>query len=236
MSIDHIIVYSLISLSGIRLLSIFAEWVKLGFIFTKSPFLTSIVNFAKAVIPVLLIVFVVRGFFFEIYKVPSKSMLPTLQVSDYILLHKSAYSAKVPVFDYKLFSTGDIEKGDVIAFKYPLDEKFNYVKRVYGLPGDNITYKDKQLFINDEKIKEEPLNTIDQDEFFMAFINTHTFQIQKSTQHKNTKSEGSWLVPKDAYFVMGDNRDGSSDSRFWGFVPKEKVFGKIIINISDYFR
>lgn len=192
---------------------------------TREPLST---EYSVSFLPVLAVVFVLRSFVVEPFTIPSGSMLPTLQVSDYILVNKFAYGVRFPVFNAKLIEVGEPERGDVMVFKYPEKPTINYIKRVVGLPGDEILYQDKQLYINGEKMELEfvakepparPTRILYRENLTGV---EHMIQVDPF----NDLFPGRWKVSENSYFVMGDNRDNSRDSRAWGFVPDELIVGK----------
>ncbi|AKS42440.1 signal peptidase I [Wenzhouxiangella marina] len=186
--------------------------------------------------PILLVVLIFRSFLFEPFKIPSASMVPSLLIGDFIVVNKFAYGLRLPVLNTEFLSTGEPERGDVVVFRYPVDGRTNFIKRVIGLPGDTITYRNKMLFINGEPMLQEqdgvwigeginrnrpgerPLRRIEQlgEVSHPILVNPQTVQ----------RGQQSWTVPEGHYFVMGDNRDASSDSRAWGFVPEDHLVGK----------
>lgn len=186
------------------------------------------VEYSKSFLPVLMIVFVLRSFLVEPFTIPSGSMLPTLDIGDYILVNKFAYGVRLPVIGTKIVGMEDPQPGDVMVFKYPENPRINYIKRVIGVPGDVIKYQNKQLTINGEevettfKMKVPPSNPrwrISEEN-----LNGVLHDIQVSTI--NDLGGGQWVVPEGHYFAMGDNRDNSRDSRAWGFVPDRYLVGK----------
>jgi signal peptidase I len=192
-----------------------------------------IVEYARSFFPVFLIVLLLRSFLIEPFRIPSGSMMPTLLVGDFILVNKFVYGIRLPVSDYKLFEVSQPERGDVVVFRYPLDPSTPFIKRVVGLPGDRIAYYNKVLYINGQQadqrligtytghgsganmtgasLKQETLKPI-----------THPILIQ--TGYPSV--DGKLVVPEGHYFVLGDNRDNSRDSRYWGTVPEELLIGK----------
>lgn len=195
------------------------------------------VEYSRSLFPVLLIVLLFRSFLFEPFKIPSGSMIPTLLIGDFIVVNKFAYGLRLPVLNSKVFAVGDPERGDVAVFRYPVDPKVNFIKRVVGLPGDTITYRDKQLFINGEPVKEQggaPYRSTDvkcstprKDAVrYREALGSrrHDILIHGVTRGRN----GQWVVPPGHYFMMGDNRDRSNDSREWGFVPEGNLVGRAV--------
>jgi signal peptidase I len=185
-----------------------------------------VIETSRSFFPVLAIVLVLRSFLVEPFQIPSGSMLPTLEVGDFILVNKFSYGLRLPVLGTKILSVDDPVSGDVMVFKYPKDGKTNYIKRVIGTPGDIIKYKDKALFINGVKVPEQHIATLPTLKLFEEKLGAVTHQLYEKRRSPNVAAEGEWLVPENSYFMMGDNRDNSNDSRFWGFVPDHLVVGK----------
>jgi len=192
-----------------------------------------IVEYARSFFPVLLLVLVVRSFLFEPFRIPSSSMMPTLLIGDFIFVSKFEYGLRLPVVNTKIVDLNEPERGDVIVFRLPSNPSTNYIKRLVGLPGDTITYRNKRLYVNNEPVKltfkglyesnmgtevriaSESLGGIEHDVLLMPY--------QRSM-------EGTFVVPEGHYFMMGDNRDNSRDSRYpgVGFVPEDLVVGKAV--------
>ena len=192
-----------------------------------------IVEYARSLFPVILIVLLLRSFVVEPFRIPSGSMMPTLLVGDFILVNKSAYGIRLPVVDTKIIDVGEPDRGDVMVFRYPQNPSIDYIKRVIGLPGDRIAYYKKQLFINGDPIAQEGNQSYAGEGSGVSMSGAklrteklldvmHDILIDES---KGTL-EGEFVVPDGQYFVMGDNRDNSNDSRYWGFVPEENLVGK----------
>jgi signal peptidase I len=191
-----------------------------------------IVEYARSFFPIILVVLVIRSFIAEPFRIPSASMLPTLHVGDFILVNKFAYGIRLPVLNTKVIETGEPERGDVVVFRYPNNPEIDYIKRVVGLPGDKVGYFDKTIYINGkpvehiEKEKDDSLINL-----VPARIQLHSEQLG---EHKHNvlidydirRIEGETVVPEGEYFVMGDNRDNSNDSRYWGTVPEQNLVGK----------
>lgn len=185
-----------------------------------------IVETSRSFFPVLAIVLVLRSFLIEPFQIPSGSMLPSLEVGDFILVNKYAYGFRLPVLGTKVIEMDDPKRGDVMVFKYPKDGKTNYIKRVIGIPGDKIEYRNKKLYINGELVEERLLANLPGRKLFEETLGTVKHKLYEHKAQPNLGAEGSWLVPENSYFMMGDNRDNSNDSRFWGVVPDELVVGK----------
>lgn len=192
-------------------------------IHTSEPW---IIETSRSFFPVLAIVLVLRSFLIEPFQIPSGSMLPTLEVGDFILVNKFEYGLRLPVLGTKVVSLNDPQRGDVMVFKYPEDGKTNYIKRVVGIPGDLIKYENKELTINGKVISEKLLANLQQNQLFEEQLGDVKHQIFKASRYPNLGAEGLWKIPDGHYFMMGDNRDNSNDSRFWGLVPDELIVGK----------
>lgn len=189
---------------------------------------------AKSFFPVLLIVLLLRSFLVEPFRIPSGSMMPTLLVGDFILVNKFSYGLRLPVLGSKIVSLGEPQRGDVVVFKYPENPRIDFIKRVIGLPGDNIRYVNKVLYVNDQRVDQEILGTYPGAGKSAQMLGaTRLHEDLLGIQHDilvvpgfNQAPEGEFKVPQGNYFVMGDNRDNSRDSRFWGFVPEQNLVGK----------
>lgn len=206
-------------------------------------------KFKKEAKSIFWIIFLVLGFrstFFEPFKIPSGSMIPTLLIGDFILVNKLSYGVKVPFSDWfsdpiYLTSPDQPARGDVIVFKYPKDTSVNYIKRVVALPGDSVEIVDKVVYINDEPLKTEEFDgkevMEDMDDkyrnynfkFFKTQTGEHTHISQINEDNIYSANYPKIKVPAGHYFVMGDNRDFSADSRSWGFVPFGHIKGRAIL-------
>lgn len=182
----------------------------------------------------------IRQFGVEAFKIPSGSMKPTLTIGDHLLVNKFVYGPRIPFTDSRIFTWKEPKRGDIIVFKYPGDETKDYIKRVIGLPGDKVEIKKGVLFINDQPVQvTETGKYIDREqrvgEHYDVKVNVFEEQlgaIQHAIQYVHDQSAYNFdpiLVPKESVFVMGDNRDNSQDSRFWGFVKYNKILGKALI-------
>ena len=193
----------------------------------------TLVEYAKSFFPVILAVLLLRSFLVEPFRIPSGSMMPTLLVGDFILVNKYAYGIRLPVMNRKVMELGEPGRGDVVVFRFPKDPRVDYIKRVVGVPGDHVVYRDKTLYINDQKIAQIPegsyigvgsgLSMSGADVRREALDNVkHDILVVPRMRGVETDT----VVPEGHYFVMGDNRDNSNDSRYWGFVPDENLVGR----------
>ncbi|PAV27185.1 signal peptidase I [Tamilnaduibacter salinus] len=189
----------------------------------REPYL---VDLSRSFFPVLAIVLVLRSFLVEPFQIPSGSMRPTLEVGDFILVNKFAYGLRLPVLRNEVVDLGDPERGDIMVFRYPKDGETNYIKRVIGLPGDRIRYRNHDLFINGEKVATDFVATLPPFELKHEMLGNVRHDIMVSIRETGRQGNGAWTIPEGEYFVMGDNRDNSNDSRFWGTVPDRLVVGK----------
>jgi len=219
------------------------------------------VEYSVSFFPVILAVFLLRSFLVEPFKIPSGSMIPTLLIGDFILVNKYAYGIRLPVLNVKVVDVGSPRRGDVMVFRYPVDPSLDYIKRVVGLPGDRIEYRDKRLWINGEEVPRRRLGDYESRErlqFFPLYIESFGAQEHEIIHEQEAPgfvSRGGEFnhsgncdynsgglvctVPPGHYFMMGDNRDNSSDSRVWGFVPDANIVGKaffIWLNLGELGR
>jgi signal peptidase I len=183
------------------------------------------VELSKSLLPVFLIVFVLRAFLFEPFKIPSGSMLPTLEIGDFILVSKYEYGLRVPLFGQVIIPVNTPKRGDVLVFRYPEDRSKNFIKRVVGIGGDEVVYRQKRLWINGQEV---PLRLDAVKTQQTLWTEELGGQHQIYTQNDWAMPDGAWIVPKGQYFVLGDNRDNSRDSRFWGFVSDRDILGRAI--------
>ncbi len=208
----------------------------------KEPFY---VDYARSLFPVFFIVLVLRSFIFEPFRIPSQSMMPTLWVGDFILVSKFSYGVRLPVLNTEIWDYGKPQRGDVAVFRYPEDPAINYIKRVIGIPGDHIVYKDKDLWVNGKKVSHQFLgryvgqgsgtemnNALYKKEDLTGVEHKILVRQQAkdfTTHYKSGLAKGmaiDFVVPEGQYYVMGDNRDNSNDSRYWGTVPVDNLVGK----------
>lgn len=206
------------------------------------------IEYSGSFFPVLALVFVLRSFLYEPFKIPSSSMVPTLVVGDLILVNKFTYGIRLPIINKKIVELGSPQPGDVMVFKYPKDMSLDYIKRVVGVPGDRILYQNKRLTVNGRALTYEPLpdyldeerltyskqfkegltergHRILNDEIAPSYVQSPDAFPQNELCTYN--AEGfACTVPAGQYFMMGDNRDNSLDSRYWGFVPDKNIVGR----------
>lgn len=224
------------------------------------------VEYPKSFFPIILIVFVLRSFLVEPFKIPSGSMIPTLLVGDFILVNKFTYGIRIPVINHKIIDLNQPRRGEVMVFRYPENPTLDYIKRVVGLPGDTLEYRDnKRLYVNGELVKTDRPEDYQYMESGLSFVNavrlletlgahSHSILINPDApplqlagvrqfpmrENCDYNNEGfRCVVPANHYFMMGDNRDSSSDSRYWGFVPEENIVGKAFLvwwNFGEFKR
>ena len=218
-------------------------------------------DWTAGLFPVILVVFLLRSFLFEPFKIPSGSMIPTLLVGDLILVNKFAYGIRLPVINTKLTDGTPPQRGDVMVFRYPPKPSLDYIKRVVGVPGDEVAYLNKRLTINGQPVPKEPVS-----DFFDEDAMTYFKQYEEALGPKhhrilNDENRPAFIpgvenfpsrencrysvegvvckVPPGHYFMMGDNRDNSLDSRYWGFVPDKNIVGRaffIWMNFGSFRR
>lgn len=201
----------------------------------------SIVETAKSIFPVLFIVLVLRSFVYEPFQIPSGSMIPTLEVGDFILVNKYTYGLRLPVIGTKVVSMNEPQRGDVMVFKEPMNPNVNFIKRVVGMPGDKVVYRHKTLFVNEKEVPKAFVAELqNENEFeprlgraliyriYEETLNGVTHQIRQDLDLNNPLPQTEWTVPEEQYFMIGDNRDRSNDSRYWGFVPEANIVGKAV--------
>lgn len=215
------------------------------------------IEYSGSFFPVIALVFVLRSFLWEPFKIPSSSMVPTLLVGDFILVNKYTYGIRLPILNQKIIQINDPQRGDVMVFKYPKDMNQDYIKRVIGVPGDKITYEDKRLTVNGKPVEytalddylddQHPvyhkqfveklpspggftehriLNTADRRSIDLGSVDNFPL---RNEQCEYTYDKFTCVVPEGQYFMMGDNRDNSADSRYWGFVPDRNIVGKAFV-------
>ena len=191
----------------------------------------AVVEYARSFFPVLAVVLVLRSFLYEPFQIPSSSMVPTLKVGDYILVDKFSYGLRLPVTRTKILDLGEPERGDVMVFFPPHQNDTYYIKRVIGVPGDHVVYRNKQLTVNDQPVPQEWLAEVPGGRYTVKMgreelpgSDGHLMQ----TDNRRGPRNFSIVVKPAHYFMMGDNRDNSSDSRVWGQVPERDIVGKAV--------
>lgn len=195
---------------------------------TREPL---IVEYSRFLFPVVFTVFLLRGFIAEPFRIPSGSMLPTLEIGDFILVNKFSYGIRIPVINQKVLDFGGPERGDVIVFRYPENPSLDYIKRVIGVPGDKIAYYNKVVHVNGKKVDVKPVGVYQPGFPNVKRFNENLTGIEHDILLDELRPAGDFIqtVPEGSYFVLGDNRDNSRDSRYWGFVPDENLVGKAFL-------
>jgi len=192
-----------------------------------------IVEYSKSFFPIILGVLLLRSFLVEPFRIPSGSMMPTLLVGDFILVNKFSYGLRLPVLNTKIVEIGEPQRGDVAVFRYPEDPSIDYIKRVVGVPGDHIRYAEKKLYVNGELARQEPVGKYIAEGASASMTGamqyketlgsvTHDILVRPNGFNRDFE----YTVPEGQYFVLGDNRDNSRDSRYWGTVPEGNLVGK----------
>ncbi|MCC5856417.1 MAG: signal peptidase I [Idiomarina sp.] len=215
---------------------------------------SSLVEFSRSAFPLIVFILILRSFIYEPFRIPSGSMLPTLLVGDFILVEKFRYGLRDPIFRHEFYRTGRPQHGEIAVFKYPLEPDIDYIKRVVGLPGDRIIYQDKTLYIeracapecrgaNAEEVVKTFVNDSDffygrvalnryeetlGERTYNTLINPTTASQMSGYYNQAGTRVGEWIVPEGHYFVVGDNRDNSRDSRYWGFVQEDLLVGRAV--------
>lgn len=190
-----------------------------------------VIEFSRSFFPIILIVLLLRSFLGEPFRIPSGSMIPTLEVGDFILVNKFAYGLRAPVFHTMLVPVGEPKRGDVAVFRYPRDPSKDFIKRVVGLPGDKLAYRGKVLYINGVRQALNPRGLYSSTDPRFQYATEYVEQLG-DLEHavlinpRRTSRGWTFTVPEGEYFVMGDNRDGSDDSRSWGTVPARNLVGR----------
>lgn len=256
-----LVVHSVMSFAAILLLATTVTgliWAVDKWVLAKKRKATAqepvLVEMAKSFFPVILIVFLLRSFVGEPFKIPSGSMLPSLLVGDFILVNKFTYGIRIPVLNKKVVDMNSPKRGDVMVFRYPMDTSKDFIKRVIGLPGDVVSYKNKRLILNGTPVPTEPAGTLTEVDERGGFQRYDAFSerlgekphvmmnmperpvlVGPPREFPNKKNceyneEGvTCTVPAGHYLMMGDNRDNSDDGRYWGFVPEENIVGKAFL-------
>lgn len=205
-----------------------------------------IVEYSKSFFPVILAVFLIRSFIIEPFKIPSGSMMPTLLAGDFIVVNKFTYGLRIPILNNTFVEINKPQRGDVAVFHFPPDPSIDYIKRIIGVPGDKIAYRNKQLFINGEPVEMRLVGDYQYVASGLNMVTAKHYREQLGEVNHDVLIEESGLtvdgeteVPPGHYFAMGDNRDNSKDSRSWGFVPEDNLVGKAFLiwwNFDDFGR
>ena len=194
-------------------------------------------EYAEALLTAILIALVIRAFVIEAFKIPSGSMLPTLSIGDHIFVNKFIYGLRIPFTKYRILDVSEPERGDVVVFIYPTEERKDFIKRIVGVPGDHVRLEGRDVWVNGHRLPERPLSVT---EFpgdkrrlvvrngSMKFYEEDLDGVEHLVQYENhlEREKFEAVVPEGEYFMVGDNRDNSSDSREWGFVPRDNIKGK----------
>ena len=199
------------------------------------------VEYGAGFFPVILVVFGLRSFVVEPFKIPSGSMIPTLLVGDFILVNKYTYGIRLPVINKKIIEVSQPQRGDVMVFRFPGDPSLDYIKRVVGLPGDHLRYSsDKRLFVNGQPVAERLIGdepgSLGSARLYHEKLGAAEHLVRKEMRRYRIEPDREWTVPAGHYFMVGDNRDNSNDSRYWddpnilpalqGMVPDRNIVGK----------
>jgi signal peptidase I len=193
-----------------------------------------IVEYARSFFPIFLIVLVLRSFLVEPFRIPSGSMMPTLLIGDFILVNKYDYGIRLPVINQKVIDMSSPKRGDVVVFRYPEDPSTPFIKRIVGLPGDHITYSNKTLRVNDKEIALKAMGEYEGVGAGESMTGTSLLEEQLDDKphtilidpERDSHVVNDFVVPEGNYFVLGDNRDNSRDSRYWGTVPDANLIGR----------
>lgn len=192
-----------------------------------------LVEYSRSFFPILLIVFILRSFIAEPFRIPTGSMKPTLLEGDFVIVNKFLYGLRLPIFGTEILKNKKPQVGDVFVFRFPKDTSVDFIKRVVAVPGDKVSYKDKVLYINGQPLSQKFLGReIDKDITGQSWEVNHFEEKLDNIDHSIYTHPGEGIsmeeviVPPGQYFAMGDNRDNSEDSRVWGFVPEDLILGK----------
>ena len=205
----------------------------------KPPAAPVVVDYARSLFPIILLVLLIRSFLAEPFRIPSSSMMPTLLIGDFILVNKFAYGIRLPIINKPVIEIGRPERGDVVVFRPPHHPDQDWIKRIVGLPGDEIAYLDKVIYINGQPQEQSRIGTYVGNgsgrDMTGALVldeslgeRSHRI-LQRQQIPAMFRGEGRWRVPEGHYFVMGDNRDNSEDSRFWEFLPERNLVGRAFV-------
>ncbi|HEY5850325.1 MAG TPA: signal peptidase I, partial [Lysobacter sp.] len=198
-----------------------------------------VIDYSKAFFPVLAVVLILRSFVAEPFRIPSNSMMPTLLTGDFILVNKFTYGLRLPINNHKFVALGEPARGDVVVFRPPHHPDQDWIKRVVGLPGDRVGYHDNQVTVNGQVLGYVPVGVYQgtgngtemtgAEELREDLLGREHNVLERTNLPFLDQGEGDWVVPAGHYFVMGDNRDNSEDSRYWGFLPEQNLRGKAFL-------
>lgn len=253
------VVFGILSIWAVSQVGTFESWLLLitalagiGYFYQKQSSskctkITQVADFFASVFPILFIVFFLRSFIFEPFRIPSGSMIPTLHVGDFVLVNKFSYGVRLPILGWRVLGDGDVKRGDIVVFRFPENPSIDYIKRIVAKPGDKVALDGRQLIINGRPLelenKGEYLGSQKNHvgapavEFYEKATDKTYSIVWFRSKFFNTIS-GNFIVPEGKYFVMGDNRNNSNDSRFWGFVDDNHLKGKAVLvwlNWGDTF-
>jgi signal peptidase I len=207
----------------------------------EAPVEPMLVDYARSLFPVLFFVLILRSFVAEPFRIPSASMMPNLLQGDFILVNKFDYGLRLPVANTKFFKLGEPKRGDVVVFRFPgytpedPDKGIDYIKRVIGLPGDVVEVQDNRVTLNGKPLAYEPIGayvgsgsglSMTGADLLKEALPGHGHTMLEWPGDSESRRNGTWTVEPGHYFVMGDNRDNSADSRYWGFVPEQNLVGR----------
>ena len=219
--------------TGLTAFIFYVPWLRVRLFSPLGSVYKTFIEICVSLFPVLLIVLLIRSFIVEPFRIPSGSMLPTLEVGDFILVNKFTYGLKLPVFGCQILQNDKPQRGDVVVFRHPVETDKDYIKRIIGLPGDFVEYIDKRLIINGEEIPVEYIGTYkvaQRGSIYYDYLQEREFFDEEGHDIMEIRQirprNFSWQIPPEQYLMMGDNRDNSSDSRVWGLVPEKLIVGK----------
>jgi signal peptidase I len=201
-----------------------------------------LIEYSRSFFPILILVFLLRSFLYEPFRIPSSSLEPTMLVGDFLLVNKFDYGLRLPVAHKLIYKNHEPQRGDIFVFRFPKNPSIDFIKRVIGLPGDHISYIDKVLYINGKQIPQTLLKTttrVDENgETKDVYLKSEDLLGRKHDIYQNvdqsSENFNDLIVPPGMYFAMGDNRDDSDDSRFWGYVPEANIVGKAVVILGSY--
>ncbi len=205
---------------------------------TSSQQRSAWLDIPASLFPVILVVLLVRSFVVEPFKIPSSSMRPTLKVGDFILVNKFEYGLRIPLVGWRFTEGESPQRGDVIVFEYPRDESIDYIKRIVALPGDRVAFRDKHLFINGKQVPTSAKgrhvfraseNRRARAQRYEEQTSSHRYSVLYTEGRSYREINSPIRIPPGEYFVMGDNRNNSKDSRYWGTVPAENILGEAFL-------